>query len=182
MEDLQLSLVQQSLDVMSLDSRFHDEEWFKFTHLALFSRAPLEFFLQAASMSGRYHQGYELGVGGLVRHTIAAMEVARTLFTLYDFSEDEEDTVISALALHDIAKPSKTHPIEVELILEPLLDEYPHKVKSVVSLIRTHHGQWDHFGKMPKPKTELQKFVHLCDYLASRKNIAVDINYKEEKT
>lgn len=180
--DITANLIQQSFEVMSLESRFHSEEWFQFTMVALGTYAPMKFFYLPASSSGRYHQGYELGVGGLVRHTVAAMEVARTLFTIYDFSEEEQDRVVSALALHDICKPSKTHPIEVGLVLEPLRDQYHDKVEEVVSLIRTHHGQWDHYGKMPRPKTELQKFVHLCDYLASRKNIAVDINYKEEET
>ena len=27
---------------------------------------------------------------------------------------------------------------------------------------------------LPKPVTESEKFVHLCDYLASRKNILVE--------
>lgn len=139
----------------------------------------MDFFLQPASMSGKWHQGYELGVGGLVRHTIAAMDVARTLFPLYSFGE-EEDAIISALALHDLAKPSKTHPVEVEAILEPMRDQWYLEVETVISLIETHHGQWDYYGKMPHPKTPSQQFVHLCDYIASRKNIAVDIFYKEE--
>lgn len=142
----------------------------------------MEFFTQPASASGKYHQGYELGLGGLVRHTVAVMEIARTLFPLYQFTEDEEDSIISALCLHDIAKPSKTHPIEAKLILEPLRDKYPTSVRKVCKLIESHHGQWDYFGKLPRPISEAQHFVHLCDYIGSRKNIAVDINYKEEKT
>lgn len=138
------------------------------------------FFTQPASSTGKYHQGYELGVGGLVRHTVAALEVARTLFPVYDFTDKQEDAITCALALHDIAKPSKTHPIEAKLLLEPVNDFG--LFNTVVALIEAHHGQWDQFGKLPKPKSESQKFVHLCDYLASRKNIAVDINYKEEAT
>lgn len=173
-------LIEQSLEVMSLESRFHRLRWLRFTGTCLRECAPMDFFLQPASMSGKWHQGYELGVGGLVRHTIAAMDVARTLFPTYSFSEEEEDAIISALALHDLAKPSKTHPIEVEAILEPMKDQWYLEVETVVSLIETHHGQWDYYGKMPRPKTPSQQFVHLCDYIASRKNIAVDIFYKEE--
>lgn len=142
----------------------------------------MDFFLQSASSSGKYHQGYELGVGGLVRHTVAAMEVARTLFPLYHFSEQEEDSIVSALALHDLAKPSKTHPLEVKALLEPMRDQWYREVEDVVFLIETHHGQWDYFGKFPQPGSTTQQFVHLCDYLASRKNIAIDIHYKEENT
>lgn len=183
METLDTKLIEQSLEVLSLDSYFHDpNKWGRFTREALTTCAPLDFFLIPASSSGKYHQGYELGVGGLVRHTKAAMEVARTLFPLWDFSRKEEDMIMAALALHDLAKPSKTHPIEAKLLLEPISDFWYKEVESVVDLIETHHGQWDHFGKMPRPKSTRQKFVHLCDYLASRKNIAVDINYREERT
>ena len=182
MDTLDTALIEQSLGVMSLDSRFHNSSWLRFTKKAIRECAPMIFFTQPASMSGRWHQGYELGVGGLVRHTVAAMEVARTLFPLYHFTEVEQDQIISALALHDMAKPSKTHPIEVNAILEPMRDQWYNEVETVVSLIETHHGQWDYFGKMPQPKSTAQKFVHLCDYIASRKNIAVDIHYEEENT
>ena len=114
-------------------------------------------------MSGQWHQGYELGVGGLIRHTVAAMEVARTLFPLYHFTEKEEDPIISALALHDLAKPSKTHPIEVKALLEPMRDQWYNEVETVVSLIETHNGQWDYSGKMPHPKCTSQHFVRLRD-------------------
>ena len=182
MDTLDTTIIEQSLEVMSLDSRFHNAGWLRFTKKALRECAPMNFFIQPASMSGRWHQGYELGVGGLVRHTVAAMEVARTLFPLYHFSEKEQDQIVAALALHDLAKPSKTHPIEVKAILEPLRDQWYNEVETVVTLIETHHGQWDYFGKMPQPKSTAQQFVHLCDYIASRKNIAVDIHYKEENT
>jgi len=167
---------------MSLDSRFHSDDWKQFTFDALWTCAPIDFFLQAASSSGKYHQGYELGIGGLVRHTVAVMEVARTLFPLYEFSQEEQDSIMAACAVHDIGKPDKDHPIRIKLLLEPLRDSYPDKFKTVVDLVKTHHGQWDNFGKFPRPKTEAQKFIHLCDFLASRKNIAVDINFEEERT
>lgn len=181
MENLDTKLINQSLEVLSLDSYFHDPSWVRFTQEALTTCAPIDFFLIPASSSGKYHQGYELGVGGLIRHTKAVMEVAKTLFPLWNFSYKEEDTIMAALALHDMSKPSKTHPIEVKLLLEPIQDFWYNEVEKVVALIETHHGQWDNFGKMPRPQSTAQKFVHLCDYLASRKNIAVDINYGGEK-
>jgi hypothetical protein len=52
-------------------------------------------------------------------------------------------------------------------------------------LIRTHMGEWC-TGKngevvTPKPKTEAQKLVHLCDYLASRREIDLVPLVKEYK-
>lgn len=178
METLDTKLIEQSLEVLSLDSYFHDPAWRRFTREALTRCAPLDFFLIPASSSGKYHQGYELGVGGLVRHTKAAMEVAKTLFPLWNFTPREEDRIWAALALHDMAKPSKTHPLEAKLFLEPMRDQWYREVESVVDLIETHHGQWDNFGKMPRPQSTTQKFVHLCDYLASRKNISIDVGYQ----
>lgn len=45
---------------------------------------------------------------------------------------------------------------------------------SIISrLIASHMGQWNRaFNSnvtLPKPKSDIQQFVHLCDYLASRK-------------
>lgn len=92
MDTLDTKLIEQSLEVMSLESRFHNPGWLRFTKTCLRECAPLDFFLQPASMSGQWHQGYELGVGGLIRHTVAAMEVARTLFPIYNFTEKEENS------------------------------------------------------------------------------------------
>lgn len=88
---------------------------------------------------------------------------------------------MGALALHDVAKPSKLHPLEVEAMLEPLMDRYYHEVKEVVPLIETHMGQWDQFGKLPQPRSTREKFVHLCDYIASRREISIEVNSREEK-
>ena len=51
--------------------------------------------------------------------------------------------------------------------------------KKVLPLIESHMGKWDQFGRLPQPKTPLQTIVHICDYLASRKNIYIDLDYQE---
>lgn len=182
LETLDTKLIEQTLQVLSFESAFHDPHWKEFVETAYRVCVPLDFYLMPASMSGKHHQGYELGVGGLVRHTKAAMIVAKTLFPLYHYQDHEQDLLLAALALHDIAKPSKTHPVEVRPLLEPIENDYYSEIEKVVPLIETHHGQWDCFGKLPRPKSSKQNFVHLCDYISSRKNIAIDINYQEERT
>lgn len=152
-----------------------EESLYGFIRSAMFAYVPQSFFTIAASSSGKYHPEYALGDGGLVRHTKAAVMIAQELLTIHDFSESEGQAAIAALILHDVCKPSKLHPIEVKLILEPLRDLYGQHYDQVIPLIESHMGQWDEWGKLPRPKSPLEKFVHLCDYLASRKCLIVQV-------
>ena len=56
-------------------------------------------------------------------------------------------------------------------------------VQAVSNLVKSHMGQWttNKYSKveLPKPELEPQKFVHLCDYLASRKYLEVKLNVEE---
>jgi hypothetical protein len=157
---------------------------------------PSYFFTVAASSSGKYHPAYALGDGGLLRHTRAAVSIANTLLQTITFGErytvGQKGAIISALILHDGAKHGipkqkytiKNHPnvicnhIEKKVTesmaatgIEPL-----NKCKrdAIYGLIRSHMGQWtdsDADKPLPTPETAAQKFVHLCDYLASRKQL-----------
>ena len=53
------------------------------------------------------------------------------------------------------------------------------QVKDIQRLILSHMGQWnkDKEGNeiLPKPEKEDEKFVHLCDYLASRRFIEMNM-------
>ena len=50
-------------------------------------------------------------------------------------------------------------------------------VKQVALAVSSHMGAWNtnpYSDKvLPLPETEIQKFVHMCDYLASRKGLLV---------
>ena len=55
------------------------------------------------------------------------------------------------------------------------------ELRTLCSMIETHMGQWtyDPYTKketLPKPTTELQRFVHMCDYLSSKKFINVEFD------
>lgn len=148
-----------------------------------------KFFTEPASSTGKYHPSYAQGEGGLYRHTRAAVGIANDLFRLnmFDcFTSDTKDYIIAALILHDTCKSGinwegrytkHEHPILVgDLIREALGSagepdcEY---VEAVSALIASHMGQWNtakwSYTKLPVPTTDAEKFVHLCDYLASRK-------------
>lgn len=151
---------------------------------------PDYFFEIEASSTGKYHPQYALGEGGLVRHTKAAVRFAYELLSdpsIGDkYTSDEQDLMYMALILHDGLKSGNPkekytrfdHPLLIANYIETskdklqLTDEEINFVKSVVS---THMGVWttDYNGNeiLEKPKTKYQNFVHMCDFLASRKSI-----------
>ncbi len=163
---------------------------------------PDYFFTVAASSTGKYHPAYALGEGGLVRHTKAAVKIGNSLLSLeYNqdrFSQDERDIICAALVLHDGMKHG-TQDSEYTVASHPIvMSEYiksnhsgdfsDEQLKLIVNAISSHMGQWNTDFRtkkeiMPKPSTEIEYFVHLCDYLASRKWLDVDMSddyYKPE--
>lgn len=151
---------------------------------------PDYFFIVAASSTGKYHPSYALGEGGLVRHTKAAVAIAHELLQLEMYSKGFEpvdrDLIIAALILHDGKKHGDSgsqytvseHPMVIadwikgNELLNGMLP--PPQLQTLCDAIASHMGQWntDYKSKkeiLPKPETDIQKFVHLCDYLASRK-------------
>lgn len=155
---------------------------------------PDYFYYIPASSSGRYHPDFALGEGGLVRHVRAAVKIAKDLSILEmeDMNDMEMDIAYAALILHDCYKAGDPdgdydprfrymtvteHPV---LMYNKLLAEYPGNLdaRAIAEAILTHMGQWNTKYKStetfaPKPETKIQKFVHLCDFLSSRKNLEI---------
>ena len=56
--------------------------------------------------------------------------------------------------------------------------------RDIAELIACHMGKWNtnkySQTELPKPITKLQKFVHMCDYLASRKFLNIKFNDENE--
>lgn len=165
-------------------------------------RLPDYFFEVAASSTGKYHPSYALGEGGLVRHTKAAVAIAKDLLGLEmygRYSAEDKDIILAALILHDGMKHGTaggkytvaTHPIEMADFIQTdcakrLGEEICDKLYSSIA---AHMGQWNTDYKtnkeiLPKPQTAMQKFVHQCDYLASRKYLEVNfeaIHYEGDR-
>ncbi|MDU6336058.1 MAG: hypothetical protein E6594_09720 [Clostridium sporogenes] len=170
------------------------------------NQLPDYFYEVAASSTGKYHPQYTQGEGGLVRHTIAAVRIAEELFsneTIQNFNDTEKDIIRVSLMLHDGVKHGldgsqytvATHPLEVVKYLEDVYFDVPEETlpdevievmecdlwDDIANCIKSHMGQWNTDYKtceeiLPKPQTEMQKFTHLCDYLASRKMLEVNFN------
>ncbi|MBO5121500.1 MAG: hypothetical protein J6C28_07450 [Bacilli bacterium] len=153
---------------------------------------PDYFFEIEASSTGKYHPNYALGKGGLVRHTKAAVRIANELLgdiCIGDkYTQDEKDLMIMALILHDgvksgVPKEKYTrfdHPIMMgQMIMdnEDNMELEMEEIEFLDDVIKTHMGPWttDYNGVevLERPKTKYQNFVHMCDFLASRKFLEV---------
>lgn len=167
----------------------------------LIAQLPDYFFHVAASSTGKYHPAYTNGDGGLLRHTKAAVRIAMELMRLemYSYIKESKDEILIALMIHDGWKhgpqtedgsyqqySDQSHArICAEWLNNcskaiPTFEPYFTKI---ANLVLTHMGQWNvngHTGEIfaPKPQTQEQCFVHLCDYLASRK--CLEFNEKEK--
>ncbi len=165
---------------------------------------PDYFFHIPASSTGKYHPRYAVGKGGLLRHSKAAVRIGYEL--LQDpiigdkYTNKEKDLMLIALTIHDGIKYGFEKE-EYTRFDHPLLAaEYLDKNKKNMSfsddeiefmkkVISSHMGAWntDYNGNevLPIPKTKYETFVHMCDYLASRKSIILefddDNNYKDQK-
>ena len=149
-----------------------------------------------ASTSGKYHPAYTIGEGGLIRHTKACVGIAKELLRaeLYYIESNEHDIVYASLLLHDGLKcgmwEDKTafnHPILMSNYLEERAVEYQfadnYTIKHIRKCIESHMGKWNTSNYsdliLPTPQTDLEKLVHLCDYIASRK--CLTYNFDEDK-
>lgn len=153
---------------------------------------PEYFYKVSASSTGKYHPWYSLGYGGLVRHTKAAVKIANDLLHLDMYKDLPADEIIVALLLHDTFKHGKlceTHTVtEHPLVASCEITAYAQrtfiapiqeKLNTIVELIESHMGQWctvENKQILPIPDTPEKQFVHLCDYLASRRYIIVEVN------
>lgn len=156
---------------------------------------PDYFFEVPASSTGKYHPKYALGEGGLVRHTKSAVRMAYEL--LADpiigskYTAREKDLMIIALILHDGLKSGKEksqytkveHPLLVSEHIKDNMDNLSmndEDIEFICDVIESHMGPWnkDFDGNevLPLPKTKYQNFVHMCDYLTSRKFINVEFD------
>lgn len=178
-----------------------DENVRSFTETAL-NNLPQYFFEVAASSTGKYHPTYALGDGGLVRHTKAAVRFACHLLTIEqnkkEFDLIERSCIISAIILHDGWKhgdkgssfTTHEHPalcsgwINAAPFLDGIITEETRNL--IASAVASHMGEWNESKRsdtiLPKPETNIQKFVHMCDYLASRKDIEVLFDANESTT
>ena len=131
--------------------------------------------------------------GGLVRHTKVAVRIAYEMLQDesigYMFTSDQKDLVLLALLLHDgcksgLVKAEYTvvnHPLIVADLIRKNASKTEFKedeIELLCSMIETHMGPYnkDYKGNvvLPVPQNKYQRFVHMCDLLASKKFLNVN--------
>ena len=157
---------------------------------------PDYFFEEAASTTGKYHPKFSLGLGGLVRHTKVAVRIGYELLSNPSignkYTKNEKDLMLIALTLHDglkcgLPKEKYTradHPLLICNHLKENKTEIGLKdedLEFICHVIESHMGPWntDFYTKeeiLPKPEDKYQNFVHMCDYIASRRFLNVEFD------
>lgn len=184
-------------------SKYFEEEYYYINNeekredlKILVNLLPEYFFDIPASSTGKYHPKYAATRHGLVKHTKVAVRIAYELLVNdtigSKFSDNEKDLIIMALVLHDGLKSGNPkeqytrfdHPLLISKFIQENSDKTKlsaDEVRTLCNMIESHMGQWtvDPYTKkevLPKPTNELQRFVHMCDYLSSKKFLDVEFD------
>lgn len=147
---------------------------------------PEYFWTDGASSSGKYHPKFSQGRGGLVCHTKAVVMFAEELLRMssYQYMRDEyKDYVIAACILHDTCKYGTGEFDKTEYknharnaaewfkgYCEQVMDYQPSEF--LLNAIASHMGQWS-TEKEDRPFTNIDRCVHMADYMASRSFIDI---------
>jgi hypothetical protein len=155
-----------------------------------------------ASSTGKYHPKYSLGIGGLMRHQIAVVRFLNYFFELEQyntkFTDREMDLMRVSALVHDGRKSGSQedyekskftkfdHPLQMANVIMSFDGKYlnHNELEFISHCIISHMGQWSTDKKsstvLPKPTDDYQAFVHLADYLASRKDLTMAFDIGEQ--
>ena len=163
-----------SLEALIMELESINDPWLRKEIIDLVLAAPKWFFTIGASKTGQHHPQYAQGEGGLLRHTVATIKLAKILsgVAYLQLSEYQKDAYIAAAAIHDLhkygtsdepdAKIGRNHGFSASQLIT---GTHPF----IADIVRTHMGE---FGPS-KPRTIHQFMLHVADLLASRPNIVV---------
>lgn len=162
-----------------------DEELRMVVKTYLVERVPDYFWEDGASSSGKYHPQFSQGIGGLVRHTKAVVMFAEELLRMSSYAymkEEYKDYVIAACIVHDTMKYGlgeydkseyKNHARNAAYAFKMFAKECDYEVSEfLLNAIASHMGQWS-TEKEDRPFTNVDRCVHMADYMASRSFIDI---------
>ena len=164
----------------------------------LIGSLPDYYFEVDASSTGKYHPKYAQGPGGLSRHVKSAVKMAVELLADPSiggiYSDRDKDLIYLSLLIHDGLKYGKVkeqytrfdHPILISEFAEENKDKLKmteEDIKKVRGAVASHMGPWNTSQYsdvvLPIPKAPIEKFVHMCDYLASRRFILLEFDKED---
>jgi len=190
-------------EVFNKELSFIKDSRIKESTITILDMLPDYFYEIPASSTGKYHPEFSLGEGGLVRHVKVAVRIAKELLDNpcigNKYTSNEKDIMIMTLILHDGLKSGLVYNRYTQANHPTLIKDFVMKNKDKLSLsdseldlfgkaVESHMGPWntDYEGReiLPKPKTKYENFVHMCDYLSSKKFLNVNFvdNEIEDRT
>lgn len=146
-----------------------------------------------ASTSGKYHNPTQCQPGGQMYHVLFVCKVMEMLLPLEYMKEKfpkpkQRDCLRTAVLFHDAKKTNggphtvKEHPnLGAKFVINTEVEhDIPQKLKEYIGrLIQSHSGEWTYDGMMPKPESDDQFLIHLCDMVGSR--AFFDMKYSKEQ-
>lgn len=184
-ENLRKMLYSRISEIKNLDIRKFAKE--------VLDNAPEGFWTTPCSGSGKYHPPENQGNGGLIRHLLKCVIIAKDLCKFMNLSERDKDIVLASAILHDIKKNGdpwgKTTDMEHGKLGAEFLNSFklkePEKTE-IKNCVRYHLGRFTgtkgDIGRASNlNKNEL--VVYLTDIFCSRKYASwlPNINLSVEK-
>lgn len=159
----------------------------------MIERMPNYNFVIAASTTNKYHSPSQCTAGGQLKHVLQCCQTIAYILGLEYIQEKipkkrQRDCMRVAMCLHDSFKLGlPTDHNQYTVFQHPLIaaewiktEVVPHDIKQglknyIARLVSVHSGQWVTNKRtsdvLPKPETDDEFIIHLCDYLSSRSNI-----------
>jgi len=153
-----------------------------FTRFVFAEKVGKWFWESGASSSGKYHPSFSQGEGGLVRHTKAVIMFCEELLRMSTYAymkEEYKDYARMACLLHDTCKYGISDEIDkncytehgklaAEMTANAWKEFFDNECPELLKMaITSHMGQWTS-NKDDRPFTNIDRLVHLSDYIASR--------------
>ena len=188
-------------DVKSMfpEAEIKNEELFIWVEKCLLV-VPEYFWTLPASTSGKYHLEDNME-GGLVRHTRKSLVSAKELRYVFNFDDSEMDVIYSAIILHDTFRcgvdgqekkkdgklcSDRLHPLYPRNGLRKIdpSETIKKEVNLIFKIIEGHMGIWSPIFRLypmslkrePIDRSDMMIiFVHICDMVASRESIKVEL-------
>jgi hypothetical protein len=148
------------------------------------------FFVEPASLSGKYHPKFSLGEGGLMRHTRCVAYWATAMAESFNLSQEDSDLLVIAALAHDIKKHDsnkrymREHPLLASDYVCEIMKKFSEdvitneQVQKICCAVAAHMGKWEGTREwvkdttkelFPMPKNDFEKALQAADYAASRK-------------